>query len=292
MIQKYTPSQKFANAIIYLLLILLALVFIVPVWIVVVTSVISETERLSRGLLLLYPKSIDLSAYDAILGRNSQILHGYIITILRTIIGTGLNLVVTSMLAYSLSKRNLPFRNTITFLIFFTSIFNPGLIPNFLIVKYTGIYDTFWAFILPNLVVAWWLLILRNFMMQIPDSLEEAAIVDGANPAMILFKIYLPLSLPSIVTIGMFYAVWHWNSWFDGMIYVSNMDLFPAQVVLKNIIASSQIENLDLLGAEVPPPLESVKSAAIVVTTLPILCVYPFIQKYFVKGALVGGVKG
>lgn len=289
---KQSISSKVVNAIIYILLILLAIAFILPLWMVLVSSFVGEEERLARGYMILYPQHFDLSAYKAILAKNSQIYQGYLITLIRTVVGTGLSIFITAMLAYGLSKKGLPKRNLITFLIFFTSIFNPGIIPNYLVVKYTGLYDTIWALIIPNLVVAWWLLILRNFMMQIPESLEEAALIDGASPMQILLKIYMPLSVASLVTVGMFYAVWHWNSWFDGMIYVSNQKLFPAQVVLKNIIASSQVENLDLMSNEVPPPLESVKAAAIVVTTFPILCIYPFVQKFFVKGTLVGGVKG
>jgi putative aldouronate transport system permease protein len=268
------------------------LLFLIPFWMVAVTSVVSETERLTRGLLLLYPKKLDFSAYQVILSKNSQILSSYVITVLRTVIGTFANMVVTAMLAYGLAKKSLPFRKQITLAIFFTTIFNPGLIPIFLTVKYTGLYDTFLAFIIPNLVVVWWMLILRNFFMQIPDEYQEAALLDGASPPIVLLKIILPLSLPAMATIAMFYAVWHWNSWFDGMIYVTRSILFPVQVVLKNIISSSMVENLDQLAGDVPPPLEAVKAAAIMVTTIPILLVYPFIQKYFVKGVMVGGLKG
>jgi putative aldouronate transport system permease protein len=284
--------EKLADILIHLMLIIMAFLFLIPFWMVMVTSVVNEQERLVRGLLLLYPRRLDFSAYQVILSKNSQIVSAYGITILRTVIGTFCNMAITSMLAYGLSKRNLPFRKAITLGIFFTSVFNPGLIPMFLTIKYTGIYDTFLALIIPNLVVVWWMLILRNFFMQIPEEIEEAAIIDGASPPEILFRIILPLSLPSIATIGMFYAVWHWNSWFDGMIYVTKTTLFPAQVVLKNIISASMIENLDPYASDVPPPLEAVKAAAIMVTTIPILLVYPFVQKYFVKGVLVGSVKG
>ncbi|MDR2478824.1 MAG: carbohydrate ABC transporter permease [Treponema sp.] len=287
-----TGNVWISDLIIYLVLTILAVIFLLPFWMVAVTSVISESERLSRGLLLLYPRKLDFSAYQVILAKNSQIVSAYGVTILRTVVGTLCNLLVTSGLAYGLAKKTLPFRKPITMAIFFTSIFYPGLIPVYLTIKYTGLYDTFLAFIVPNLVVAWWMLILRNFFMQIPEEIEEAATIDGASPPLILFRIILPLSLPSLATIGMFYAVWHWNSWFDGMIYVSKMSLQPAQVVLRNIISASMIENLDPTASEVPPPLEAVKAAAIMVTTIPILVVYPFIQRYFVKGALVGSVKG
>jgi len=290
--RKRAVSERIADFFIYAGLISLALIFLIPFWMVLVTSVVSESERLSRGLLIMYPRKLDFSAYQTILSKNSQIVSAYGVTLMRTVVGTACNLLVTSMLAYGLSKKTLPFRKTITLGIFFTSIFNPGLIPAFLAVKYTGLYDSFGAFIVPNLVVVWWMLILRNFFMQIPDELEEAALIDGASPVTVLFKIILPLSLPSLTTIGMFYAVWHWNSWFDGMIYISSSKLFPVQVVLKNIISASMVENLDLLAGSVPPPLEAVKSAAIMVSTLPILAVYPFVQKYFVKGIMVGSVKG
>lgn len=290
--RKKSASDQVVDVFIYGSLILLALIFLIPFWMVLVTSVVSETERLSRGLLIMYPKQLDFSAYKTILSKNSQIISAYGITIMRTVIGTACNLLVTAMMAYGLSKRTLPFRKTLTLAVFFTSIFNPGLIPTFLAVKYTGLYDTFGAFIIPNLVVVWWMLILRNFFMQIPDEMEEAALIDGASPVTVLFKIILPLSLPSLATIGMFYAVWHWNSWFDGMLYISRSSLFPVQVVLKNIISASMVENLDLYAGSVPPPLEAVKSAAIMVSTVPILLVYPFVQKYFVKGVMVGGVKG
>jgi len=290
--RKRAVSERIADFFIYAGLISLALIFLIPFWMVLVTSVVSESERLSRGLLIMYPRKLDFSAYQTILSKNSQIVSAYGVTLMRTVVGTACNLLVTSMLAYGLSKKTHPFRKTITLGIFFTSIFNPGLIPAFLAVKYTGLYDSFGAFIVPNLVVVWWMLILRNFFMQIPDELEEAALIDGASPVTVLFKIILPLSLPSLTTIGMFYAVWHWNSWFDGMIYISSSKLFPVQVVLKNIISASMVENLDLLAGSVPPPLEAVKSAAIMVSTLPILAVYPFVQKYFVKGIMVGSVKG
>ena len=287
-----TTADRIADFMIYSFLIILGLIFIIPFWMTAVTSVVSEQERLSRGLLFLYPQKIDLSAYKVIISKNSQIMRGYWITVSRTVVGTFLNLLVTAMLSYGLAKRDLPHRRIITLAIFFTSIFNPGLIPNYLIVRYTGIYNTFWVFILPGLVGVWNMLILRNFFMQIPVELEEAAIIDGATPPYILLKVILPLSLPAIATIGMFYAVSHWNAWFDGMIYITRNYLKPAQVVLRDIIAASNMENLDVTIVTTPPPLESVKTAAIMVTTIPILLVYPFIQKYFVKGALVGSVKG
>jgi putative aldouronate transport system permease protein len=289
---KKSRLERTADIFLYFILIILAVIFLFPFWTVVVSSVIGETERLSRKMLLLYPRKFDFSAYRIMLSKGSRMINAYGITISRTVIGTVFNLLVTATLAYSLGKRGLPGRKLITIAIFFTSVFNPGLIPNFLLIKFIGIYNTFLAFIMPNLVVAWWMLILRNFFMQIPAELEEAALIDGATPPRILFSVILPLSLPSIATIGMFYAVWHWNSWFDGIVYIAKSSLAPVQVILRDIIASSNQDNLDIFAYETPPPLEMVRSAAIMVSTIPILLVYPFIQKYFVKGTLIGSVKG
>jgi putative aldouronate transport system permease protein len=290
--KRFYKKNVIPDIVIYCFLTLLGLIFVIPFWSVLVISVISETERLRRGMLLLYPRKIDFSAYKVILSRNSLIISAYGVTLARTVLGTLCNLLVTSGLAYGLSRKDLPGRTPITLAIFFTSIFSPGLIPAYLTVKFTGIYDNFLVFILPGLVSVWNMLLLRNFFMQIPLEMEEAAFIDGAPPPIILFKIILPLSLPAIATIGMFYAVGHWNAWFDGMIYITNKALMPVQVVLRNLITASSPDNLDMFAADEKPPLEGLKSAAIMVSTIPILTVYPFIQRYFVKGTLVGSVKG
>lgn len=199
-------------------------------------------------------------------------------------------------LTYGLSRKELKGRTVLTGFVFFTMLFSGGMIPSFILVKGMGLIDSRWSMVLPCLVNTWNLLIMRNFFYGIPKSLEEAAVIDGANDMQILGRIVLPLSKASIATIGLFYAVGHWNAWFDSMLYINQTALLPMQNILRNIITAAS--SIGDLGAEaynsldVVPPSQSIRAATIVVTTLPILAVYPFIQKYFVKGVMVGSVKG
>ena len=227
---------------------------------------------------------------------SDRIYSGYANTLFVTIVGTALSMILTISMAYPLSKKDLRGRNAIMGMVFFTMLFNAGTIPNFLLVKEIGLLDTRWALVLPYICNTWNMLIMRNFFYAIPDSLEEAAYLDGANQMQVIIKIILPLSLPSIATISMFYAVSFWNAWFPGVMYVTNKSLQPVQNIMRSIIvaASGQMEDLGIMidDIEVMPTSNTIKCAAIVITTLPILCVYPFIQKYFVKGVMVGSVKG
>lgn len=287
-----TPGERIFQIVNYTFLLILTLTFIIPFWTTVVTSFVGETERLRRGMFIFFPEKIDLSAYITVLRKGSDVYTGYAVTLARTIFGTFANMVVTTMLAFGLAKKDLPFRTPITFAIYFTMLFSGGLIPTFLVVKYTGLYNNMGAYIVPGLISVWNLFLLRNFLMEIPASIEESAYIDGATPFTLLVKIIIPLSMPAIATISLFYAVWHWNSWFDALIYISDNRLLPLQMILRNIIIASNTENIIDTAAVRPPPLETIKGATIVVSTLPILFVYPFAQKYFVKGIMVGGIKG
>jgi len=224
-----TRGERVFQIINYALLLILTLTFIIPFWTTIVTSFIGETERLRRGMFIFFPEKIDLSAYQSVLRKGSDVFMGYAVTLARTIFGTLANMAVTTMLAFGLAKKDLPFRTPITFAIYFTMLFSGGLIPTFLVVKYTGLYNNLGAYIVPGLVSVWNLLLLRNFLMEIPASLEESAYIDGATPSILLIKIIIPLSMPAIATISLFYAVWHWNSWFDALIYISNSRLLPLQ---------------------------------------------------------------
>jgi len=202
-------------------------------------------------------------------------------------------MIVTTMLAYALSKRDLPGRKTITLFVYFTMLFNGGMIPTFLVVKHTGLYNTLIAYIVPGLVSAWNLFLLRNFFMQLPVELEEAAIIDGTSPPTILVKIVLPLSVPALLTIALLYAAWHWNSWFDGLLYIQNRELLTLQNVLRSTLTAVEtMEDMYDMTAASRPPLVAVKSAMIVLSTLPILCISSFVQKHFVKGITLGSIKG
>ena len=280
---------------VHLILIILCTIFILPFIIVLGTSFVSEQEAARRGAFILIPQRFDITAYRILLGQGSIIYNAYKITLIRVIVGTALNLLFSSFMAYGLSKKFLPGRNTIITMIFITMLFSGGLVPNFLLVKGLGLYNSVWSMILPGLVNAWYMIIMKNFFTQLPDSLEESAVIDGATPFRILISIVFPISLPAFTTIGLFYAVAHWNSWFDASIYISDLKKLPVQIILRNVIISmsdKDINNRVVGKGMVKPPAETMKCAVIMVSTIPILCIYPFIQKYFVKGIVVGAIKG
>lgn len=290
-----SPAEWICKILIYALLVVMNIIFLFPFWNIIVKSVVGAEEFARRGSFLMYAEKIDWSAYKMLLSGDSIIYRGYFNTIFIVVMGTFLSMVVTAMLAYALSKKTMPGRNIFNFLIFFTMLFSGGLVPQFLLNKSLGLFDNIWVMILPNLVSAWNMFILRNFFSQIPPSLEESALIDGATPMSVLFRIVIPLSLPSIATIGLFYAVGYWNAWFNASIYINDNLKLPVQNIMRNIIIDNDIA---ALGAEsaahvtTKPTSEGLKSAVIIVSTIPIMLVYPYIQKYFVKGIMVGGVKG
>jgi putative aldouronate transport system permease protein len=290
---RLSRGERIFQVVNYVLLILITLVFIVPLITVVATSFVSQEEYARRGALILFPESPDIEAYKLLLARGSIVLHAYGITFLRVGVGTFLNLLLTTTLAFVLSRRELPGRVPLTFFVFFTMLFSGGLIPMFVLYDRLGLLNSFWAMITNNLVNPWYLLIMRTFFMQFPRELEEAAAIDGAGPARVLWQIVLPLSKPSIATIGLFYAVWHWNAWFDAAIFIRDWDKMPMQVILRGILTQGMIQDPNSpIEADILPPAPTLRAAMIVISTVPILLVYPFLQKYFVRGALVGSLKG
>ena len=288
-----TRGEKIFLVINNIVMVLLCAVMLYPVLFVVGRSVTPEIERALHPLRLI-PSTFDWSGYKFILSSGSNIINSYMTTIMRTLIGTTLNIAVTTLLAYPLSKSYYPPRKVLTALIVFTMWFSGGLIPSFLLNKSLGLLNNFWVYILPGMVNAFNLIVMRNFFSQIPDSLEESAKLDGANDLRVFFSIYLPLSTASIATITLFYAVYHWNSWFDSMLYMNRKEMWTMQYTLRQLIDSATVTDITVVGSAMDfiPPAETVRMATIVIATLPILCVYPFLQKYFVKGMLVGSVKG
>lgn len=272
------------------------IVILIPVFTVMMTSFVSEAEIARRGTFIIVPEEFDFSAYQMLFASGKNILRAYKNTLFRVVVGTGLNLLFTISLAYGLSREGLKGKTVLTGFVFFTMLFSGGMIPTFILVKGLGLIDSRWSMVLPGLLNTWNLLIMRNFFYAIPKSLEEAAVIDGANDVQVLTRIVLPLSRASIATIGLFYAVSHWNAWFDAMLYINKTPLLPMQNILRNIITAAS--SIGDLGAEaynsldVVPPSQSIRAATIVITTLPILVIYPFVQKYFVKGVMVGSVKG
>ena len=271
---------------------ILSLTFVIPFLSIISTSLLGVEEWARRGAFILFPQRIEFGAYHLLFTGGSRLATGFFYSLARILVGTTLNLFFTATLAYVLGRRGLPGRVGMTLFVFVTMIFSGGLIPTYFLVDRIGLTNTFWAMVIPFLVSPWNLLIMRNFFMALPESLEEAAIIDGATPLQALVKIVLPLSTASIATIGLFYAVWHWNEWFNAFLYINDTAKLPLQVILRNILVAGMIEDTEAVPVDQLPPTQSLKTAMIVVTVTPILCVYPFIQRYFVKGAILGSVKG
>jgi putative aldouronate transport system permease protein len=275
-----------------LLLTLLTLAFLIPFLSLLSTSFISAEESYRRGAFILIPQHISFDAYDMLLRRGTLILNAYKITLFRVVVGTFLSLLFTSMLAYGLARRTLPGRNQIVLFVFITMIFHGGLIPQYMLFTELGLKGSIWVLIVPGMISAWNMFIMRNFFLTLPAEIEESAIMDGATPPFILWKIVVPLSMPAIATIGLFYAVHYWNEWFQASIYLTDAHKFPIQVIMRNVLLAGTITDESMDFVQDPPPAATLKSAIVIVSTVPILVVYPFIQKYFVKGAMIGSVKG
>ena len=271
---------------------LFAIFCLIPFLSVIGTSLTSQAEWAQKGAFVLWPEAPVLDAYQTLLATRGLVFRGMAVSILRITVGTCCNMVVTILLAYALSKRFLG-RTTVTLAVFFTMVFSGGLIPLYMLVEKVGLINSFWALVLPNLVNGWWMLIMRNFFMELPKDFEEAAIMDGASIGYIIVRIVLPLSTAAIATIGLFYAVYHWNEWFQAFIFISEPRKLPLQNRLRSILIRGLLDEAEaMIDLRTMPPAQSLKTAMIVITTVPILCVYPFIQKYFVRGVRLGGIKG
>lgn len=243
--------------------------------------------------LSLIPEDFSLANYQKVMG-NQYVGYGFFNTILRVILGTPLTMAVTVLAAYPLSKRDFPNRTLWTGLFVFTMFFSGGMIPDYLIVRQVGIYNTVWALVLPRLVDTFNLLIVRNYLMSLPGSLEESARIDGAGDFRILLQILIPLAMPILATLALWTIVNHWSWWFDSLLYTKDSKKLVLQVVLRRIVLEGTTQMMDQSGFQDQNMInsEGLKAAVIMVTTVPIVCVYPFLQKYFVKGILVGSLKG
>ncbi len=289
--KKERTSETIFNIFNYSFMVFLAFIMIYPFWELLVVS-ISPAAEASRIGLKLIPRGFTLEAYQQLF-RSSMIGYGYYNTIMRTVIGTALSVILCFSMAYPLSKRDLPARNLITIFLVIPMFFSGGLVPDFLLINSLGIYDTLWALILPLLISTYNVLIMRNFIMTIPVSLEESALVDGANFFTILFKIIIPLSKPIMATIALWVAVKHWNSWFDAEIYTRSNTRVVLQLILRRVVIQHEnAEITDTLQGDEGVITKTVEAATVLMTTGPIILVYPFLQKYFVKGVMIGSVKG
>lgn len=274
------------------LLTLFAIICFYPILYVAVYSITPYEDYLANPLRLI-PQSIDLSSYVKLLN-FPLIFSGYGVTIFITVTGTLLNIALLCITAYPLSKKDLKGRNIVLALITFTMFFNGGLIPNFYLIRSLNLYDTIAALILPGCLGAYNLILMKNFMSQIPASLEESAYLDGANEFQVLWKIIVPLSKPAIATFVIFHIVSQWNSYFNAIIYTNKRSLWPLMLVLRELVVEDGMSMMNQGGVPGNMPLNTftLKMATIIICVLPILCIYPFMQRYFTKGLLVGSVKG
>lgn len=270
-------------------LILFAIICILPFWYVFITS-ISNPNLVNVGEIRLFPKGFSLKAYEIVLS-EVKFYRGFLVTVTRTVIGTIFGLLVQTMTAYVLAYKHFQGRKFFTKVVVFTILFNGGIIPNYLVIQRLQLLDTIWALILPMILNPWNVLLLISFFAAIPSSIIESAKLDGANDLTIYRKLAVPLSKPAIMTILLYIAVRHWNELMDGVIYINNNALKPMQVYLIELIMRSSVQNM-IEPTENFVTVLSIQTTAIFVSCLPILIVYPIIQKYFVKGIMIGGVKG
>ena len=294
---KKTRPQQVFTVFNYIFLTMLGVLCVLPLLNIIALS-FSSRNMVNARMVTFWPKQFTVSSYAYML-EKSGLVPAVLITLKRVVLGLVVNMLMTIIVAYPLSKTKEAFRSRKYYVGFFlfTMIFNGGLIPTYLVVKELRMLDTIWVLILPNAVTMYYVLLMLNFFRGLPSSIEEAAIVDGCNQWQTMVKIYLPLSLPSLATIALFIVVGHWNEWFDGMIYNNKSTNYPLMPFLQYQIINFKTSDLrpeQIAANQYLADLDgrAIKSAGIVLCTLPILCLYPFLQRYFVTGIVVGSVKG
>lgn len=292
MVIKESFGEKVFNAVNMLIMLLMVIITFYPFYYCIVCSLSVSSALIGERGIMLLPKGLSFSAYYSVF-KNPNIRSGYSVTMFVLVAGTTINLFMTSLGAFLLTRRNFAIRRALTYIMLFTMYFNGGMIPTYLVVyRLLGLGNTLWALILPGAINVYNLIVMRTNFAAIPYSLEEAAIIDGANEWIVFSRIIMPLSKSIIAVMIMFYGVAHWNAWFNAVIYINDRKKFPLQLILREILLLNTSQSV---GGDVGDRYaigESVKYANIVVSTLPILCIYPFIQKYFIKGIMIGAVKG
>lgn len=282
---------RVCNAVFFILYALLCLIPIIHI----ISMSFSASTAVSSGKVTLFPVEPTLKSYEYVL-KKSEFWRAFRVSLVRVVLGVCVNMLMVILAAFPLSKTRQDFCARTVFVWFFmiTMLFSGGMIPSFMIVKYTGLLNTIWALILPGAVPVFNVVLLMNFFKAVPKELEESAFMDGAGYGRILFQIYLPVSLPALATLTVFALVTHWNSWFDGMIYMSDAKNYPMQTYLQSIMVSTNTKLMTKAQAQLLRLISdrTLKAAQIVIATVPILLVYPFLQKYFVAGMTLGSVKG
>lgn len=289
---KKKPKITIGQIILYVVLTILVIICLYP-FLNVISYSLSGYNAVLSGTVTFFPKDFTLAAYKDILSRK-QIWDSMKVTLFVTMMGTTIGLILTTCAAYALSRDDLPGKKIISGLILFTMYFSGGIIPTFLVVKDLGMYDSLTALFIPQAVNVFNFIVMRTFFRQLPKSLEEAAKIDGASVMGILVKIVLPLSVPIIATIGLFYAVQYWNNYFDALLYIQTPEKYTLQLRLRSLLFADELNNsasnAEGIGTQVMT--QSLKMACVAVSTIPILVVYPWLQKYFVKGVMLGSIKG
>lgn len=287
--RKRTAEDWLIDFIAYGVAIILMISICLP-FMQVITISMSPASVVNATGFHLIPLEFDFSGYKQI-ATDANFWRSYLNTIIRTVLGTSAGVLVTMLTAYPLAKTNLPYRRGLMMFVVFTMYFSGGMIPRYLLIKDLGLTNNFLVYILPCLITGFALIVTRNFFMSIPPSLEESAKIDGATNFQVLFKVYLPLSTPVVATIALWYCVHHWNAWMDNMLYVSKKSMYVLQYVLQTILSNGQTADMEAM-TDIIVHTETMKMAALILSLIPIVCTYPFLQKYFVKGMIVGSVKG
>lgn len=277
------------DTVLYIMLGLFCLTSLYPFVYLLSLSISSFNVPVTQ--VYLFPPEISFDAYKQIF-LDDSIINGFIMSTQRMVVGTIISVFMTTSLAYPLSKSFLPNKKFWTLLFVFTMYFQGGMIPSYLLIRNIGLYNSFWALVLPHMINVFNLIIVRNFFIGIPESIEEAAIIDGANDIVVFIRIILPISLPIIATLVVWVSVFFWNEWFEALIYISDVKRQVLQNVMRRIIQLGSIDGSLNVESDINTNPENIKAATIMITTLPILLIYPFVQKYFVKGMTVGAVKG
>lgn len=293
MIKKSNLSERIGMIAVHIVLILFSLSIILAFLNVIAIS-LSGKSYVMRGSVTFIPKGLNFEAYKLIIKKDA-VWRSYANTLFVVLVGTPLQVLLTCFAAFPLSRDDLVGKKFITIMLVFTMWFSAGMIPSFVLVKSLKLYNTLWSLIIPVVISAYYVIIVRNFFREIPSTLEDSARIDGCNDARVLFQIFLPLSKPVLATISLWVAVKYWNNYIYALLYIRNPKLYTLQVVLRNIVLTGSDISGEVLSAQENDEellSDCIKYAAIIVTTLPIMCVYPFLQKYFVKGVIVGAVKG
>ncbi len=289
-----SASERAYQIVIHLIVIAVAISAVFPLLYVIGMSLTTKAEMIARNYFVIIPLEPTLEAYKRLLA-SSVIWNAFVVSTGRAVVGPLLTLLLTTIGAYVLAQRTLPGRGIFLFFILATILFNGGLIPTYLVIKNLGLIDSYWSLILPIMVDSFGLLVIKIFIENLPEGLTESAKIDGAGEWSMLLRIIIPLAAPALAAIGLFNLVAHWNSWFDALLYLNDKQMYPLQMVLKNMLTIDSVSGDSMnavLKSSQSISTETLKMAAVVIGIIPVLCVYPFLQKHFVKGMYMGSVKG